>query len=153
MFRNYFTCPAPLYLNRNQSTQIPENERYLPVAGFYFFTETLGKLGNCCNGFWSCLWSVSHSWCNDETIGLSCPCGQVLALILHQFCGKSSFLPLPLSEGLSQMSVHYQKEMVFSHGHMFFGIPLCNSPENCLSLSEMVYAQNLNTGLVKGLRN
>lgn len=53
--------------------------------------------------------------------------------------GKQAVVPVPSSKGLLQ--VHYQKEMVFSHGHMFFGIPLCNSPETCLLPSEMVYIE------------
>lgn len=53
--------------------------------------------------------------------------------------GKQAAVPVPCSKGLLQMTVHYRKEMVFSHSHMFFGIPLCACSETCLFPSEMVH--------------
>lgn len=46
-----------------------------------------------------------------------------------------------LCQSHSVRDCRYQKEMVFSHGNIFFRVSFCNSPEICLLPSELVYIE------------
>lgn len=64
--------------------------------------------------------------------------------------GKQAAVPVPFSKRLSQMTVLHQKEMMFSHGHMLFGIS--SSATLCCPLIRCIYSSwTLEFG--KGLKN
>lgn len=78
---------------------------------FVFLAKNASKWGNCCYGFWSCHTAdIMMTW-------LGCPV-HLDTLRLWFFInsvGKPAAVPVPFIEGLLQMSVHYQKEIVFSY--------------------------------------
>lgn len=121
------SCFSFLYLDANLSTQMLSNGRYFPAATFHSLAETAGKQNNCFDDSWSHISSLSHSSCDDELIGLSClpACFFWLWFSINSVW-KQVTVPILFHKGELQMTVHDQKEIVFSRGHMgFFWKSVC----------------------------